>query len=234
MKRTAKVKTKKKSARKPTFRTAKVKVKPSSFSKRLPSYRESMAMLEECERRFVVAYVEEPNCTEAYKKAGYNPKNDGVAASAGSRLLGRVKIKQAIKAYWRQCMDASMANGDFIISRLVEEAHNFDPVTGSAATRVSALQTLAKLRNMYPAEEHKHKHSGDKTNPVKHEHQHTHAVLDIAKLGLSIEQKKALLEQARAGQLLPLGLKEEVPVEATVVEPSTEKDNAQEAERTSE
>ena len=55
-----------------------------------------MAGMSEQQRRFADFVLEGKSATEAYKLAGYKPKNDDVAAAAASRLLGNVKVSRYI------------------------------------------------------------------------------------------------------------------------------------------
>ncbi|HAM41630.1 MAG TPA: terminase small subunit [Candidatus Omnitrophica bacterium] len=48
------------------------------------------------QERFCQEYLIDLNATAAYKRAGYEPKNDNVAAAAASRLLGTVKIQARV------------------------------------------------------------------------------------------------------------------------------------------
>lgn len=50
--------------------------------------------LNEMQKRFVAAYIAEPNATQAAIKAGYSKKT---AASQGERLLRHVEISRAVK-----------------------------------------------------------------------------------------------------------------------------------------
>jgi phage terminase small subunit len=47
--------------------------------------------------RFAEEYVEKPNGTDAYKKAGYSPSSDDAAAASATRLLNTVKVQEAIR-----------------------------------------------------------------------------------------------------------------------------------------
>ena len=50
------------------------------------------------QRLFADEYIKSGNATQAYIKAGYNVKTDGVAASAAIRMLRNVKVKSYIDA----------------------------------------------------------------------------------------------------------------------------------------
>lgn len=48
---------------------------------------------------FCFEYIKDRNATAAYKRAGYAPKSDNSAKSAGSRLLTNVKVRARIAAF---------------------------------------------------------------------------------------------------------------------------------------
>ena len=50
------------------------------------------------QRLFADEYIKSGNATQAYIKAGYQVKSDGVAAAASIRMLRNVKVKSYIDA----------------------------------------------------------------------------------------------------------------------------------------
>ena len=48
------------------------------------------------QERFCQEYAKSGNATDAYKRAGYKPKTDNVAKSAGARLLTSVNVQKRL------------------------------------------------------------------------------------------------------------------------------------------
>lgn len=67
---------------------------------------------------FCLEYAREPNATKAYKKAGYNCKNDASANSAALRLLQNVKIQARLAELHEEMASEKIASATEIQERL--------------------------------------------------------------------------------------------------------------------
>jgi phage terminase small subunit len=115
--------------------------------------------LTERQKAFCDYYIETLNATESYKKAGYDIKNDNVAAANANRLLRNAKIQKYIQEKMKQKESERIASQDEVLEFLtrvmrgqeIEEVVGFTesgPVkekkTPSTKDRVKAAELLGK------------------------------------------------------------------------------------------
>lgn len=72
------------------------------------------------QRRFVQAYIDEPNATEAYRVACGHDIDDATARNCGPRMLKEVAVKAALAAYRIASFKRTGVNGDWVIMKLVD------------------------------------------------------------------------------------------------------------------
>ena len=72
------------------------------------------------QEKFCIEYAKSGNARQAYKKAGYNCKNDDVTDAAASRLLGQVKVKERLAELADEVKDASIADVTEMQQKLTE------------------------------------------------------------------------------------------------------------------
>lgn len=70
------------------------------------------------QKRFADEYLIDCNATRAYKAAYPNVKKDDVASSAGTRLLGNVKVKSYIDARLAEISSAKTADAKEVLEYL--------------------------------------------------------------------------------------------------------------------
>lgn len=119
--------------------------------------------------KFCLEYAKEANATKAYKKAGYQCKNDASANSAALRLLQNVKIQARLAELHEKMASEKIANAAEIQERLTsilrgENQEEVVVVEGvekgvteakiiykrpSNADMIKAGQTLAKMQGAY-------------------------------------------------------------------------------------
>lgn len=112
--------------------------------------------LTEKQERFVENYVTDPlqNAGRAIKRAGYNPKNNSVAAQMGAHMLRDPRIQKRIAEIGSRAMEEVKDEHGVtltvkrIIQRLWEEATDFS-VNASASSRVRASELLGKYRQIF-------------------------------------------------------------------------------------
>ena len=68
--------------------------------------------------RFCLEYAKMPNATEAYRKAGYNCKNEASANASAIRLLGNVKIKARLAELHEEMASEKIASAAEVQERL--------------------------------------------------------------------------------------------------------------------
>jgi phage terminase small subunit len=95
------------------------------------------------QRKFVNAYCESGNATNAAIKAGYS---ENTAESQGSRLLKNVKIRKAIEAKEREFEMASLITKEYVLSALKDIADNKDEQTQN---KIRALENLGRYLSMF-------------------------------------------------------------------------------------
>ena len=102
------------------------------------------------ERRFVNAYAQHGNATQAYKDAGYKVKNDNVAGKEGNFLKSKPKIQQARseRIEYLSLHSATMGKGEVVeeISRIAWSEDS------SEAARLKALEMLGKIYGVFNPE----------------------------------------------------------------------------------
>lgn len=119
--------------------------------------------------KFCLEYAKEANATKAYKKAGYQCKNDASANSAALRLLQNIKIQARLAELHEKMASEKIANAAEIQERLTsilrgENQEEVVVVEGvekgvteakiiykrpSNADMIKAGQTLAKMQGAY-------------------------------------------------------------------------------------
>ena len=95
------------------------------------------------QRKFVNAYCESGNATNAAIKAGYS---ENTAESQGSRLLKNVKIRKAIEAKEREFEMASLITKEYVLAALKDIADNKDEQTQN---KIRALENLGRYLSMF-------------------------------------------------------------------------------------
>jgi phage terminase small subunit len=158
-------------------------------------------VLDPRERKFVAAYIESNNGARAALLSGFG-RNYNTAASLSTRLLKRVKIRNAIDQANAKIMQRLDFTPDRIIKRFAHfAAHEPDKI--SAPDVISALKELAKIARLYPAD--RTELSGPDGTPIQTANLNATAhKIDIA--SLEPEQRDQL-----RGVLLALKAKQEAP-----------------------
>ena len=102
------------------------------------------------ERRFVNAYAQHGNATQAYKDAGYTVKNDNVAGREGHALKNKPKIQQALaeRIEYLALHNATMSKGE-VVEEISKVAWSDD---SSEAARLKALEMLGKIYGIFNPE----------------------------------------------------------------------------------
>lgn len=77
-----------------------------------------MNKLTEKQKAFCDYYIESLNATEAYKRAGYDIKNDNVAAANANRLLRNAKIQKYIQERMQQIDNERIAKAEEVLEFL--------------------------------------------------------------------------------------------------------------------
>ena len=72
------------------------------------------------QERFVQEYLTGLNATAAYKRAGYQAKNDNVAGVMGHRLLRNAKVQAAIRQAREDMQQRAEVSRDWVIRALKE------------------------------------------------------------------------------------------------------------------
>ena len=139
------------------------------------------------QRKFVAAYVEEPNATSAALKAGYSKRT---APSQGSRLLKHADILDAIEDGLSALANRTQVTVDKVVMRLWAEANRTGEGSSHGA-RVTALRTLAEHLGML-VRRHEHSGIGGKPIPVEHHAATVHRMAD------NPEMRERLLEAAES------------------------------------
>ena len=98
------------------------------------------------QKRFVGAYLIDPNATQAAITAGYSEKT---AYSQGQRLLKHVEVSEALAKAQEQRQERTQITADAVLERLWMEAHGQDVPDHSQSGRVKALDLLAKHLKLY-------------------------------------------------------------------------------------
>jgi len=110
---------------------------------------------------FCLAYVKSGNATQAYKEAGYKPKNDKIAGVNATRMLGNDRVQARIKELSAKIakpkiMEAaeiqeflsSVARGEQQDTYVLQSGITLEkPVT--MAVRIKAADQLAKMQGAY-------------------------------------------------------------------------------------
>jgi len=130
------------------------------------------------ERKFVEAYVETNNGARSALLSGYG-RNYGTAASLSTRLLKKVKIRNAIDQANAKVMQKLDFTPDRIIKRFAHFASH-EPEKIKAADAIAALKELAKIANLYPALQTEL--SGPGGGPIQSATVNVNHTMDIASL----------------------------------------------------
>src|SRR4051794_39135134 len=90
--------------------------------KREPSPGKAREELTGRQRRFVEEYLVDLNATAAYRRAGYEPRNDNVAAVQAHKLLKNAKVQEAVRAASEARSQRTEITQDYVLHQLQSEA----------------------------------------------------------------------------------------------------------------
>ena len=96
--------------------------------------------LNEKQMRFVEAYLDSMNITQAVLAAGYNMRPE-VAAAHGSRLLKNVKVQEALREAREARQSKLTVNAAWVLEQIAQIAQDEDAATRD---RLKALEMLSK------------------------------------------------------------------------------------------
>lgn len=97
------------------------------------------------QRRFIDEYLVDCNATQAAIRAGYS---QATAGAIGFENLKKPEIREAIKCKLEAYSELKIGEREVIIEALFREALN-NTEDSTAASRVSALDKLAKIKGLY-------------------------------------------------------------------------------------
>lgn len=98
--------------------------------------------------RFCVAYVKSGNAADAYRKAGYKPKNNNTAAAAAARLLKDVNIQDRLRELQREASKHDIADAQEI-QGLLTKAMRKAAADGDALALCKTADILNKMHGDY-------------------------------------------------------------------------------------
>ena len=98
------------------------------------------------QEKFVNFYLQCGNGTEAYKKAGYNVKNDESAKVGASRLLTNINVKQRLSELREEIQNENIATIREIQETLSEIMRDTNEAAGN---RTRAADILLKCKGAY-------------------------------------------------------------------------------------
>ena len=126
-----------------------------------------MASVSTKRAKFITAFLETDNATEAAKLAGYS-----TPAKAGSRLLTHPEVREALAKEAAKHLKRRDISLDGLTSMALD-VH--DAEDARAGDRLKAIETVARLHKMFDVEvSHKHEHvfvgvSFDEMKTIDHE-----------------------------------------------------------------
>lgn len=117
------------------------------------------------QEKFCIEFAKSGNAQQAYKKAGYQCKNDKVVNAAASRLLAQVNIKNRLAELTEEIKNNSIADiqemqetlTNIIRQQMDEEVLLCDPVSGIQREKkkpairevINAINTLGKMQGAF-------------------------------------------------------------------------------------
>lgn len=102
--------------------------------------------MERKQAKFCLEFLRTGNATEAYKAAGYTPRNDAVAAAAASKLLRNDKVKEYMQKL-REDMDGEIIADAF--ERRVKLTAILRNPDNSTSDIIKAVDVLNKMDGLY-------------------------------------------------------------------------------------
>lgn len=113
-------------------------------------------------KRFAEEYVKDLNGTQAYKRAGYNVKDDATAAINATRLLRNDKVKAYIQELQNKRSEKLKVDAQYVLKHLIKLAEaKHDYVENK--DRIKCLELIGKHIGMFTD---KIEHSGSMNNNV--------------------------------------------------------------------
>jgi phage terminase small subunit len=117
------------------------------------------------QEKFCLEYAKSGNARQAYKKAGYNCKNDASTDASASKLLSNVKVKARLAELAEEAKNNAIADiqemqeklTEIIRQQLEEEVIVVDPLNGAIKVKktasvkdiISAVNTLGKMQGAF-------------------------------------------------------------------------------------
>jgi len=105
-------------------------------------------MLTVLQERFCLEYAKSGNATDAYKKAGYKPKNENAAAASATRLLRNVKVQDRLHELQQATATPAIADAQEIQSLLTDAMRNAS-VNGDVLGLCKTADILNKMHGSY-------------------------------------------------------------------------------------
>jgi phage terminase small subunit len=112
--------------------------------------------LNEREKRFVAAFIKEPNGTRAAISAGYSART---ATAQASRLLTRGNVKTGIEKWRAEVTERTKIDAEYVLSRAVE-LHDAAIRKGDYHAAARALEIIGKHRAVKAFDQPKPGYSG--------------------------------------------------------------------------
>lgn len=108
-------------------------------------------MLNIRQEAFCLHYAKSGNATEAYKAAGYKPRNENVANAAAIRLLGNVKIRNRLAELAKEMESDKIASAKEIQERLtaILRMKQQQEQTVMVRDALKAAELLAKMQGAF-------------------------------------------------------------------------------------
>lgn len=104
-------------------------------------------MLSPKQEAFCMGYAKSGNATQAYKDAGYRPRNDDIAAAAATRMLRNVKVAARIAEISAQIESHKIMDVEEMQQRLTAFARM--ETTDSEGIAIKAMDLLGKMQGVY-------------------------------------------------------------------------------------
>lgn len=104
--------------------------------------------LNDRQQKFVDAYLVSGNATDAYLKAGYDPKNANAIAASAARLLRNAKVQAALEKARTARSERTKITADWVLERLKIESER-EGEKASHSARVSALKAIGEHLGMF-------------------------------------------------------------------------------------
>lgn len=117
------------------------------------------------QEKFCIEYAKSGNARQAYKKAGYQCKNDASVDASASQLLRNPKVKERLAELTEEVKNNAIADiqemqetlTKIIRQNLKEEVIMFDPASGiqreektpAVKEIISAINTLGKMQGAF-------------------------------------------------------------------------------------